>query len=371
MLELLPVALAIFAVCAANYTDLKKRIIPNKLTLPLIVAGVIFYALLGFYKANLWTSMSGALGAALAFAIGYAMWLAGGWAGGDVKLFTALGALLPKYTPPYGEAPYPFPLTLLFNSVIGVAPILLAYIVISCVRKPGVGGRIISPLRRSALRYIEAPWVLIGCSALGLEASSLLGLGWLRWPFIALLIFILYRVPFKVRFPIAAALTLYRFYLAPLAAAEAFLIILCLLPSLRLLISAIGVANREVLQKEVKITELKEGMIPAETIYEKGGKVGRYVGAGYGELLRQALRNPSKLVFKPKWDRVLANPRVAAGVTRSQVRALRQLVRKGELEDHIRIKKGMPFAPAFGLGLFIAIFFGDIYWYTMLTLSGL
>lgn len=372
--ELLPVGLALLAVCVANYTDLKERIIPNKLTFPLIGVGVVFYVLLGLYRWDFWTLIAGALGATLAFAIGYAMWLTGGWAGGDVKLFTALGALLPgigrSFEPPH-TAPYPLLLTILFNSVIAVAPILFAYIAISCARKPGIGGKIIAPLRGSARRYLEAPWVLIACSTLGLVIASHIGVSWpLKLLLVVILIVAFYRIPFKARVPIAAALTFYGLYLDPLIVLRAFVIIFLLLPGLRLLISAVSVANREVLQEKVKITELKEGMIPAETIYERGGKIGRYRGPSYGKMLKLALRYPSKLVG-PKWDRVLADPRVAAGVTRCQVRALRQLVQRDKLKDSIRIKKGMPFAPAFGVGVFISVFFGDIYWYIVVALSGL
>jgi preflagellin peptidase FlaK len=158
--------------------------------------------------------------------------------------------------------------------------------------------------------------------------------------------------------------------LNPLTVVESLAIILLLLPGLRLLVSAVNVANREVLQEKVRITELKEGMIPAETIYESGGKVGRYGAPGYGKFLKLASRDPSKLM-RPKWDRVLADPRVAAGVTRSQAHALKQLVKRGKLKDSIRIKKGMPFAPAFGLGVFISVFFGDIYWFFIVAISGI
>ncbi len=246
--ELLPAVIALLAVCIASYTDLRRRIIPNKLTLPLVVVGIAFYVLLGIWHGDLWEVVSGALGAAIAFAIGYILWLTGGWAGGDVKLFTALGALLPIFknpyasayvSAPYASAPYPFfPLTILFNSVILILPILLVHAAIRRIR----GG---------AMLY-----------------------------------------------------------------------------------------------ERIRITELKEGMIPAEMIYEKEGKVGRW---------------SSRFGLKPKCDRVYANPRRAAGVTRYQVGALKRLVREGRLKNHIRIKRGMPFAPALGLGVFVAIFYGDLY----------
>lgn len=252
--EYIPAGIAIVGACIAMYTDLfKNRIIPNRLTYPLVVIGVIFYIPLGVYRHDLLIAVSGLLGAAIAFGIGYVMWLGGGWAGGDVKLFTAFGALLPMFSPPYAPAPYAsghplFPITILFNSVIAMIPVLLVYAAI--------------------------------CSARG----------------------------------------------------------------------------RGVLYEEVKITEIKEGAIPAETIYDKGGKIGRYSGWG---------------LSKPEWDRALTNPRMAAGLTRYQVGVLKRLVRQRKLKNHIRLKKGIPFAPALGIGLIIAVFFGDIYWFVISSLLAL
>ena len=253
IIQLIPVGLALAAACVANYTDLKKRIIPNKLTFPLIPIGVAFYVCWGAYQRDLMLAVSGMVGAAFAFAIGYAMWLSGGWAGGDVKLFTAFGALVPIFSPAYSRAPYSsnypfFPITVLFNSVIVILPILLVYTII--------------------------------CRARGRGA----------------------------------------FY------------------------------------EQVKITQLKEGMIPAEVIYEKNGKIGRWSSRlGLG---------------KPGRDRVYSNPSRAAGLTRYQVGALKKLVRAGKLSNSIKIKKGMPFAPALGAGLLIAVVYGDIYWRIVVWLTG-
>ena len=197
---------------------------------------------------GLWIIISGVVGAAIAFAIGYAMWLTGGWAGGDVKLFTALGALLPFYTSPHvKDVPYPFPLTILFNSVIAILPILLVYTAYCRLR------------------------------------------------------------------------------------------------------------GRGLLYERAKITELREGMIPAETIYEKNGKVSRW---------------SSKFGLKPHYNRVYTNPRRAAGLTRYQVGALKRLVREGKLKNYIKLKKGIPFAPALGLGVAIGIFYGDLYWRFVLAFFG-
>lgn len=263
--QIIPIAFALGSVCVATYTDLKEQIIPNRLTYPLIVLGIAFYIGLGAYERSIYLMISGAAGAAIAFGIGYIMYLLGGWAGGDVKLFTALGALLPKLdapllssnqfiSSPFTMAPL-FPFSLLINSVILAAPVLLLYAALCKVRGGGA------------------------------------------------------------------------FY------------------------------------EEIKMSELKEGMIPAETIYEKDGEVDRYNPGPFRFLMFEKGR--------PDWDRKLSDPRRAAGISRYYVGVLRKLVREGKLKDHIRIKKGTPFAPAIAAGVFVGVLYGGLYWRILLALWGI
>ncbi|MFN4133005.1 MAG: prepilin peptidase [Candidatus Hadarchaeales archaeon] len=245
-LVIITVAFAVGGTFMAIYTDLKSRIIPNRLTYSMIIAGIALNLINGLLRWDLLKAISGFLGAGISFAIGYGMWLTGGWAGGDVKLFTGYGALLPFYTPPSAISPvYPFPITILFNSVLIMIPILLIYAVFRKAK----------------------------------------GLG--------------------------------------------------------------------VLYEETKITELEEGMIPAEIIYEKDGKV---------------YRGKSWLGIKPSGVKIYADPSRAAGLSNRQIAALRRLVREGKLKNHIKLKRGMPYAPALGAGLLAGIFFGDIYLILMMAL---
>jgi Flp pilus assembly protein protease CpaA len=259
MIELIPVLLALGAACIATYTDLKKgRIIPNWLTLPLIPIGIAFYIIWGAYQRYLLLAISGAVGSSIAFGVGYALWLTGGWAGGDVKLFTAFGALVPMFSSYYARAPYSsnyplFSITILFNSVIVMLPVIIVY--------------------------------AIACRAQGRGA----------------------------------------FY------------------------------------EQVKISELKEYMALAEVIYVKDGKIGRW----------RPFLGLSFLGFgKPSWDRAYTNPNRAAGLTRYQVSKLKQLMKTGKLKGSIKIKKVMPYAPALCLGLFIAVFYGDLYWRLVTLITG-
>ena len=127
---LLPAAISFVVVSLASYTDLKKRVISNRLTYPAIAFGVVFYAVLGVLRWDPFLAISGALGASVAFAVGYIMWVTHSWAGGDVKLLTALGAMLPFY----GSAPYPFSITVLLNGILVTTPVLAVYLLLCRVR---------------------------------------------------------------------------------------------------------------------------------------------------------------------------------------------------------------------------------------------
>ncbi len=260
---ILVVALALGSVLIANYTDLRERIIPNKLTYSMIVVGIAIHLIYGIINLDFTVAIRGFIGAGLAFGIGYGMYLIGGWAGGDVKLFAGLGALLPVYTP-FLELPYPvafppyaavyplFPITLLLNSLIVAFPVFLVYGLISKVRNKGF------------------------------------------------------------------------FY------------------------------------ETVEISNLEEGKIPAEIIYEKEGEIGRYETGILGFISRK--------IGAPDWDKKFTDPNKAAGVTQEQVQKLKELVSEGILDDFIKVKKGTPFAPAFAAGLMVSVFYGGIYWRIIISL---
>lgn len=81
----------------AAVSDLRFQRIPNKLTYPAAVAGVVMHCLVGFVHANE-TILSGLkeslLGLALGFGVLFLGYMFGGIGGGDVKLAAALGAMV-------------------------------------------------------------------------------------------------------------------------------------------------------------------------------------------------------------------------------------------------------------------------------------
>jgi prepilin peptidase CpaA len=92
-------SLCMFAFAAAGAAwDVKTGKLPNRLTVPVFFAGLLFWA-----AAGLWAEGLGGLTDKLLFALGgfavgfgilFGLWLVGGGGGGDVKFMGALGCWL-------------------------------------------------------------------------------------------------------------------------------------------------------------------------------------------------------------------------------------------------------------------------------------
>ncbi len=92
-LNILLTGVAVALVSVAMYTDYRRRIIENSITLPAIVAGLLLNT-----AANGWQGLLFAvLGAGLGLGLMLVPYLLGGMGGGDVKLMVALGALFGAY----------------------------------------------------------------------------------------------------------------------------------------------------------------------------------------------------------------------------------------------------------------------------------
>ena len=79
---------------AAVYTDVRKKIIPNTLTFPVIICGFLFHIICAGWDSGAFFALKGmAIGGALMMI----PFLLGGTGGGDVKMLTALGTWMGCY----------------------------------------------------------------------------------------------------------------------------------------------------------------------------------------------------------------------------------------------------------------------------------
>lgn len=114
--------------------DLKKGIIPDKITLFLIIFGFVTNGLLSLITHNLKFILSSIISSAITYCICYLIWKLKIWGGGDVKLLTGISAVTPFAVeiPILNVYPqlsiYPFSFTVIINSILVSFPFLVMLI---------------------------------------------------------------------------------------------------------------------------------------------------------------------------------------------------------------------------------------------------
>ena len=141
--------ITILVICCiiATYTDVKYGLIPNKLTVSAIIVGLVlvtcYYLLTGSFNLFYYLSV------VLVFIFSYILWILGVWAGGDVKLFTAISTLLtPDFMDiipgcflfnlrlPLVSSGFSIPtLWVIVNSIFSVVPLLTCIINYTIINK--------------------------------------------------------------------------------------------------------------------------------------------------------------------------------------------------------------------------------------------
>ncbi|MDO5851016.1 MAG: A24 family peptidase [Methanobacteriaceae archaeon] len=143
-LEIILILLSIITCIISTITDIKQEIIPNTLTFSMIIIGLIITTVNYIINNNL--NINYYLFIILTFTFSYILWYLNVWAGGDVKLFTALACLLPPeiqnmviynimgITIPIHNF-IPLPITLILNSILLILPLLLLMITRTIFKK--------------------------------------------------------------------------------------------------------------------------------------------------------------------------------------------------------------------------------------------
>lgn len=369
-IPLLTAIIAIIACIYASYTDLTRGIIPNRLTFPLIGLGIVLNGLYAFVIGEVWYLVISLIITGAIFGLGYLFWKMGAWAGGDVKLFTALAALLPfypalityevlNYTFPL-EAAYPFPLTLIINSILSMLPFLLIYVLYVAVRnKPHLVGELLSPLK---------DWQKNLATTLLITAAvtiSVLIVQLINYPnlilyliLIYLLSFLISKLPKYVKAVIIAAgviYSLYAYFQVTLIGIATLFITLIVIGIVRKLLTSV---SREALQDNYPIEKLKEGMILAYKLYQRNDELHWDEKSFFTKIKESFAKKDLTMISHPPGKLVITS--LAAGLTEDDLKLLKKLQKEGKIKDEVRIKRGVPFAPSILIGLIISLFIGDL-----------
>jgi preflagellin peptidase FlaK len=350
----------------ATYTDLKARIVPNKLNYGLAVAGLIIFGTQSILVFDPTPLLYSILGLIYGFTFGWILWKIGVFAGGDVKLFMGLGALNPL-TPALikigllSTATIPlFPISLFLYSLIAFLPYGLFVICIKVMQNEKIRKEIFEEMKPKIILAIHsslfaaATYAILSTYAINTWFTIL---ALIIWGFFGT------NKKYVTLLAIIAAIIL-NLTLLLQATITAMLVSVVLYTIIKLLFS-----TRKLLSKEIKISQLEEGMIPAKTLVWKGKKVVEAEAFSIKQIIKY-IKQQNKValneLLNPKNEIISA--RKARGLTEEELKEVKKLAAKGLIGKKMLIKDSMPFVPTMLLGYILCLILGD---FALMIIMGL
>lgn len=364
------VTLAVISI--ASYTDIRKRIVPDWLSYSAIALGLALHALQSLLGASIFPIAFSAGLAALTFACGYVLWKLGVWAGGDVKLFTAIAALNPLNYAFLGQALFPqtsviatisapiFPLTLFIFSAVAVLPYGAIVALRAMAADKPLRKKVGAALQKNAIELLFFCLAAIGIGMLIAKFSlnPWIGLGAIiAWGFLR-----------RFRKPASVALLAAGAWIDAREFAFQFAWLFVVLLAVYSVIKFYSASRKEVFMKRKKISELEEGEIVAESIVEEKGIITRVRPLEMGKIIKHLKSNNLTALREmlSSHGKAIVSHRRAMGVTVEEIGELKKLVREGSLEDSIEVKLSAPFVPAVLIAFIAASVLGDALWRVLL-----
>lgn len=335
---------AVIGLLVASYTDLKERMVPNKLSYSLLAIGLVLHAVESVLFSSPLPLIYSISGAILAFIFSLVIYKLGAWAGGDVKLFTALGSLLPlaplelvkAARIPAAYANYPlFYFLALENSVVIAFPFIMIYVFWKTFNNKKLRNDFKIMLKDTLVKGI-----CLSASTFGILALlSLIDLPtWTSvFPILALAF-----LPQKLWYGLSGV-----FLIVGLLSGGDWIVFASILLTSLFAFGFIEAMThgRKALQRKLPIRELREGMISAELVFLENGKVKKVVRS-WVEKIRS---------FEPPGT--IVSDLSAAGLTKEQINELKKLGVKSLL-----IKESVPMIPILLLGCTTSLVVGDLVW---------
>ncbi|WP_048190737.1 A24 family peptidase C-terminal domain-containing protein [Methanobacterium sp. SMA-27] len=369
------IIIALVACIYASYTDFKDGIIQNKLTFPLIAIGIILNGIYVFTTTNILMFIECVIVTGIIFILGYVFWKMGAWAGGDVKLFTGLAALIPFYAIPFYPTlvsyqilglqfplvgTYPFPFTLIVNSILAILPFLLIYVIYIAVKtKPYLIGELLSPIKEYK-KNIVLTMVVISAVTITFTLTKQLDIQIILVSLIliSLLSLIISKIPNTIKAVLLSLVTVYALITNLYVTLTGIVIIFISIVLIEIIKKLLTSVSKEALQDDYNIEDLKEGMISTYNIYEKDNEI--VIGdKSFTTRIKEAINTGDLSLINPPRGKVIISS-MAAGLTQEDINLLKELNIKNKISNTLKIKKGVPFAPSILIGLIISLFLGDL-----------
>jgi preflagellin peptidase FlaK len=352
----------------ASYTDLTKRIVPNWLNYGLIAVGLIGHLIYGLISNSIELFFITLIVTITAFIAGYGLWKLGVWAGGDVKLFTALAALNPfnyaiiqkaiGLNALFASSELPvFPLTLFIYSLIAIVPFGALMSLKAIKEKNELRKELLDEIKKLLIKLIKLGIVLVGLK----EILEVFNVSFI-WVLPLLILIGLQKK--KMNYLLVILLFITGIWFNGIKVFEEILAIAIPLFAAYFLIRFFLVSRKHVFSETKKITDLTEGEIIGETIVLDEGKVKKVHALEIKKIINYFKSNKLNDLLNelnPK-GKIIASHRSAAGVTEEQLKELNELVKKGLIENQVTVKKSAPMVPIVLIAYVLSQLVGDLIW---------
>mgnify|MGYP001612881914 CR=1 FL=1 len=392
-------ALSLIALGIATYTDIRERIVPNRLELALAIGGLLLKIIESFGSMSPQPLLLGLAGCAIAFGAGYLLYRLGVWAGGDVKLVAAIALLNPlnyavlekatgfgnAVSQALGNAPIAsgagffgtidlpiFGISLIIHSALAVLPIGFFMSLSAVFRHKEVLAKTLDVMARRSLKILGA------CAIYAFIATSfqkLLEFGAISPDYSIAVPFLTIAIIFGSAF-LAQKIrdrAVWLCTIAGLALGQLGFTSLAVQVALPLL-AAYAVwtlyteSRKYAFRETIPSKSIAEGMVPDAVIVERKGKIELSEPASVKSVINQLMDNKVWKVPTPAGvGRVIFSPSQAGGLSESGALEIRALAAKGKIPDEIRVRKTMAFVPAMLLGYIALQLTGDVLWKIMLS----
>ncbi len=378
------VLLTITALFVATITDIKKRLVSNSLVYSFAAIGLLLRGAESYFAGNLGPLEASIIAGAIGFVVSYALYRMGVWAGGDVKLVTAIAfanpinyAALSWLNPIHGFAfntislPI-FAISLIFLSALMVFPLGITMSLAAALGHRDILAKTVNALSKKALSIFGVAILVSGSriflgwffSGSGIIAANEFPQNIVDGVSFALLL-IVALLPKKAGKIISAAFGLAGLVILPLEFIAASLAVSVPIFAAYALWK-IYAESREIAFKQIIPTKkIEEGMIPDSFIVERNGRIELVAGQTIKTVINQLINNKlagSIMKENKITGKILAAPMDAGGISQEAAERLREMAKKGKAPKNITVKKTMAFVPAILAAYIVLQIGGDILW---------
>jgi len=136
MFEIFCLIVALFGSCIAGAYDLKTTEIPDWIPYLMILVGIILNSFESLVQWNFSIILNSIIIGLGFLGFGFLMYYTGQWGGGDAKLLSAIGFLLPNLPTNLSKSVLPFPVSFLFNLfLVGAAYMIFYAFVLALIKR--------------------------------------------------------------------------------------------------------------------------------------------------------------------------------------------------------------------------------------------